>query len=220
MSSQSPPPVQYYELTDFTFHNGTTLPKVRLAYQILNPRQEKVAVVHTCFRGRISNTLTHADYALRDYKVIVLALFGNGESSSPSNTDNFPDKLDYMDCIKAQHQFLTEELKINEVDVMLGFSMGGQITYHWITTHRSFVKNVVIVCSSAKTSRHNFQFLEGPKTALQNAKDPESGIRAFGKGYSAWLTSAEWFDEELYKKAGFETLEAWDEMATWKGLGF
>ncbi|KAJ8108211.1 hypothetical protein OPT61_g8332 [Boeremia exigua] len=217
MSLQGPPPIQYYDIPNFTFYNGDTLPNVRLAYQILNPRQEKIAVVHTCFRGRIPTTLNHADYALRDYKVIVIAQFGNGESSSPSNTPKFPSKLDYMDCIKAQHKLLTEELKIDQVDVMLGFSMGGQITYHWITKHRSFVKNAIIVCSSAKTSRHNFQFLEGPKAGLQNAKDAESGIRAFGKGYSAWLTSAEWFDQELYKEMGFESLEAWDENATFKG---
>jgi homoserine acetyltransferase len=100
---------------------------------------------------------------------------------------------------------------------MLGFSMGGQITYHWIATHPYFVKNAVIVCSSARTSRHNVQFLEGPKTALESAATPEQGIRAFGKGYSAWLTSAEWFDQELYKDGGFETQEAWDEMATYTG---
>lgn len=217
MSSQGPPPIQYYELSNFTFHNGDTLPKVRIAYQVLNPRQEKVAIVHTCFRGRITGTLNHADYALRDYKVIVIALLGNGESSSPSNTDSFPAKLEYMDCIKAQHKLLTEELKIEQVDVMLGFSMGGQITYHWITTHRHFVKNAVIVCSSAKTSRHNFQFLEGPRAGLENAKDAEKGIRAFGKAYSAWLTSAEWFDQELWSKMGFDSLQAWDEMATFKG---
>ena len=116
MSSQGPPPIQHYDISNFTFHNGDTLPKVRIAYQILNPRQEKIAVVHTCFRGRISSTLNHADYALRDYKVIVIALFGNGESSSPSNTDSFPAKLEYMDCIEAQHKLLTEELKIEQVD--------------------------------------------------------------------------------------------------------
>ncbi|KAJ4350823.1 hypothetical protein N0V95_004375 [Ascochyta clinopodiicola] len=217
MSSQGPPAVQHYNISNFTFHNGDTLPSVRLAYQILNPRQTKVAVVHTCFRGRISTTLTHADWALRDYKVIVIALFGNGESSSPSNTPDFPATIDFMDCVKAQHKLLTEELQIDEIDVMLGFSMGGQITYHWIATHRTFVKNAVIVCSSARTSKHNFQFLEGPKAGLQNAKDAESGIRAFGKGYSAWLTSADWFDQELYKEMGFDDLSAWDESATFKG---
>ena len=37
MSSQGPPPIQHYDISNFTFHNGDTLPKVRIAYQILNP---------------------------------------------------------------------------------------------------------------------------------------------------------------------------------------
>jgi homoserine acetyltransferase len=209
--------IQYYDLHDFKFHNGVTLPNIRVAYKIINPHNSKIAIVHTCFRGRIDSTLTHANRAFRNHKVIVVALFGNGESSSPSNTPDFPKQLEYMDCVAAQHKFLTEGLEITEVDVMLGFSMGGQITYHWIATHPSFVKNAVIVCSSARTSRHNFQFLEGPRAALENAKDEDLGKRAFGKAYSAWLTSAEWFDQEKYTDLGFQSLSEWDEMATGKG---
>jgi homoserine acetyltransferase len=214
MTSTAPEPIQNYELTNFVFQDGTTVPSVRIAYQILHPEKTKIAIVHTCFRGRIASTLTHADGAFKDHKVIVIALFGNGESSSPSNTPSFPKTLDYQDCVKAQYQLLTQELGIQNVDVMLGFSMGGQITYHWITTQPSFVKNAVIVCSSAKTSQHNFQFLEGPRAALENAADPACGVRAFGKAYSAWLTSAEWFDQQLYTEMGFDTLAAWDEVAT------
>jgi homoserine acetyltransferase len=208
----SAPAIQTFELSDFIFHNGSTVPHVSIAYQILNPEKSKIAVVHTCFRGRINSTLTHANGALKDHKIVLLALFGNGESSSPSNTTGFPKKIEYMDCIKAQHKLLTRELGVEEIDVMLGFSMGGQITYHWIATHPTFVKTAVIVCSSAQTSRHNIQFLEGPRAALENAADPRRGVRAFGKAYSAWLTSAEWFDQELYQDLGFETQSAWDEV--------
>lgn len=210
-------PIKFHELNDFTFYNGITLPRVKIAYQILNPDKSKIAIVHTCFRGRIGTTLTHANGALKDHKIIVLALFGNGESSSPSNTPHFPEKIEYMDCVEAQHKFLTKELGIEKIDVMLGFSMGGQVTYHWIATYPSFVKNAVIVCSSAQTSRHNFQFLEGPRAALESAENSHRGMRAFGKAYSAWLTSAEWFDQELYTDMGFKSLHAWDEAATITG---
>lgn len=201
---------QYYTLRNFKFENGDTLPEVKLAYQILNPQNEKVAVVNTCFKGRLSTTLTHSSGAFKNHKIILIALLGNGESSSPSNTPNFPKKLEYMDCVRAEYKLLTEELKIESVDAILGFSMGGQITYHWITMYPGFIKKAVIVCSSARTSRHNFQFLEGPRAALESAKDEESGKYAFGKAYSAWLTSAEWFDQELYRSMGSESLELWD----------
>ena len=210
-------PLHVYEISDFKFHNGSTLPKLKLAYKILNPHNSKIAVVHTCFKGRLDTTLTHADGALKNHKIILIALLGNGESSSPSNTPNFPAQIEYMDCVSAQHSLLTTELGIKEVDVMLGFSMGGQMTYHWATSYPDFVKHAVIVCSSAKTSRHNYQFLEGPKAALQSAASPERGIRAFGKAYSAWLTSAEWFDEERYQEMGFQHLRDWDDVTTIQG---
>ncbi|KAH4936438.1 hypothetical protein HBI79_066550 [Parastagonospora nodorum] len=209
--------IQHYEINNFRFQDGTVVSRVKVAYQIINPTKSKIAVVHTCFRGRLSTTLNFSNGVLKDHKIILVALFGNGESSSPSNTPDFPETLDYQDCVKAQHILLTQELGVDHVDVMLGFSMGGQITYHWIVTHTSFVRYAVIICSSAKTSQHNYQFLEGPKAALESAVDESRGKRAFGKAYSAWLTSAEWFDGALYKDMGFNTLSAWDEVATGTG---
>lgn len=213
---------QGYEIQDFKFQDGTTLASARLAYLDLNPTASKTALVITCFRGRLQSTVTFANGALRDYRIIVVALFGNGESSSPSSTPEFPSTIDYRDCVHAQHHLLTRHLKIDTLDVAVGFSMGGQCTYYWTVMFPEMVKNAVIICSSARTSRHNYQFLEGPKAALQNSVDyavrdrtapaskPLRGLQAFGKAYSAWLTSAEWFDQEMYKSLGYETLSDWD----------
>jgi homoserine acetyltransferase len=220
--------IKSFEISNFAFENGTLLPSAKLCYLDLNPTASKTALVITCFRGRLQSTTNFADGALKDHRVIVVALFGNGESSSPSNTD-FPESLRYMDCVRAQKELLTSHLGLQSVDVVVGFSMGGQCTYHWSVMYPEFVKNAVIICSSARTSKHNYQFLEGPKAALETAVDfvdkslaassdgPSRGIRAFGKAYSAWLTSAEWFDQELYKSLGYETLEDWDTDITWKG---
>ncbi|KAJ5908703.1 hypothetical protein N7495_001385 [Penicillium taxi] len=215
--------LQYYDLQNFTFQNGVTLPNVRIAYRDFNPTSQKTAVIHTCFLGRINNTLNFKTGVLKTYRVIVIALFGNGESSSPSTQTDFPSVLDYQDCVKAQYKLITEHLKLLSLDVMLGFSMGGQCTYHWTAMYPEVVKNAVIICSSAKTSLHNRQFLEGPKAALENSVDynseswtvhkqpPLRGLHAFARAYSAWLTSAEWFEEQLFQKGGFNTLGEWSE---------
>jgi homoserine acetyltransferase len=217
---------KYVDLKDFAFQNGTRLPHVRLAYKVFNPHATKVALIPTCFRGRIDSTLNFASGALQEYRIIVVALFGNGESSSPSNTVGFPELLDYQDCVRAQYALLTRQLDIRSIDVMLGFSMGGQCTYHWIAMYPDFIRNAVIMCSSARTSLHNYQFLEGPKAALENAVDyaplncrPKEmtvarGLNAFGKAYSAWLTSAHWFEQKRFKDLGYETLQDWDKATT------
>ena len=213
--------IQYYELKDFTFQNGATLPSVRLAYREINPTGWKTALIPTCFHGRINSTLNFTNGVLRDHRVIVVALLGNGESASPSNTPNFPSHLDYRDCVRAQFELVTKHLQINSVDVMVGFSMGGQATYHWLALYPQMIHNAVIICSAAKTSLHNYQFLEGPKNALLNSVDyndgsftlhgklPVRGLHAFGQAYSAWLTSAEWFEERLFERLGYKTLKDW-----------
>jgi homoserine acetyltransferase len=219
MSIQETTEIKFFDLYNFTFQDGTSLAHVHLAYQESNPHASKVALIPTCFRGRIQSTLNLADGALRDHRIIVVALFGNGQSSSPSNTPGFPSSIDYRDCIRAQYELCTKYLNISSLDVMMGFSMGGQCTYYWTVTYPTFVRNAIIICSSAQTSRHNYQFLEGPKAALENSIDyaienrtskPLRGLIAFGKAYSAWLTSAEWFEQELFKNSGYESLQDWD----------
>jgi homoserine O-acetyltransferase len=212
--------IQHFKLDDFTFSDQTKLPIV-LAYREFNSTCKKTALIPTCFRGRINDTWNFSNGALKEYRVIVVALFGNGESSSPGNTPNFPSTLDYRDCVRAQHKLITDHLRISHLDVMVGFSMGGQCTYHWTAMYPELVRNAVVICSSAKTSLHNYQFLEGPKSALLNSIDygdenmrsqkqpPIRGLHAFGRAYSAWLTSAEWFEQRLFESQGFKSLQEW-----------
>jgi homoserine acetyltransferase len=110
------------------------------------------------FAGRINDTLNFTPGALKDYHVIVVGMLGGGESSSPSNDVSFPngDSLRYEDCIKSQYILVTEHLGLKSLDLVAGHSMGGQQAYYWAVMHGSgpdpFVKNVVPICSSAKTS--------------------------------------------------------------------
>ncbi|KAH7024333.1 Alpha/Beta hydrolase protein [Microdochium trichocladiopsis] len=244
--------VRYYSIPNFRFQDGTALPVARIAYLYINSSASKLALIPTCFKGTFHTTLNFCTGALRDHRIIVAAQFGNGESSSPSNTttssspttdnnnndnnDNaspFPAKIDYRDSVAAQHALLTQHLGITTpIDVVLGFSLAGQCTYYWAATHPSLVQRAVVICSSARTSGHNRQFLEGPAAALENAIDfagrkqvaPAGlargrlecprGVRAFAKAYSAWLTSAEWYDLEKWRELRYESLAAYDEDAT------
>ncbi|CAK7568623.1 MAG: hypothetical protein SEPTF4163_006619 [Sporothrix epigloea] len=224
---------QRHIIKNFTFSDGTVLPSVVVAYQVFNPSVEKTALVITCFRGRLQNTCTFAKGALQGHRIVVAALLGNGESSSPSNTADFPqDMLSYEDCVRALNDLLHNALHIKILDVVIGFSMGGQATYYWLMMYPDMVRRAVIICSSASTSGHNVQFLEGPRFALLNSIDyvpiamrrktdaalPHEhcvrGIQAFGKAYSAWLTSAEWFDKGCFRTLGFNSRADWDKAVT------
>ncbi|KAI1378652.1 Alpha/Beta hydrolase protein [Hypoxylon crocopeplum] len=217
--------IEFFDIPNFTFQNNTTL-NIRLAYQQFNRSAAKTALIPTCFRGRIHSTFNFSLGALRDYRVIVVALLGNGESSSPSNTLGFPSTIGYRDCVRAQHHLLTQGLNITSLDVVVGFSMGGQCAYYWTALYPQMVKSAVAICSAARTSRHNYQFLEGPRAALENSIDyvaerngvgrleAPRGLRAFGKAYSAWLTSVSWFEDQLYQELGYQSLDEWDQAVT------
>ena len=212
--------ITHYTIPNFRFHAGSTL-SIRVAYRSFNPSCAKVVCIPTCYGGRINTTLNFTSGALQDYHVVVIAMLGNGESSSPSNTPDFP-QVDYRDCVRAQYEVLTKELGVKELEAVIGFSMGAQQAYYWACMYPDFIKNAVVICGSAKTSPHNYAFLEGPKGALMNSIDyadgeykvkgvkPLRGLRAFGRAYSAWLTSAAWFRERMWEtKLGYASVEDW-----------
>lgn len=142
------------------------------------------------------------------YFIIVPALFGNGQSASPSNTQQqqqphrdlthtttpFPD-ITFQDNVTAQHRLVTEHLGISHARAVLGWSMGAGQTYQWLTQFPDFMDLAVPFCGSAKTSLHNQVFLEGVKSALLAAKGAVSGGICKGeatsvddKGYRNWTT--------------------------------
>lgn len=236
-----PTGVKYHTIPSFTFLSGTTLHDVKVAYRSYNEDSTAGAVLlPTCMSGRINTTLTFNEKpndCLSKYHIIVVAMLGNGESSSPSNKSFFPapGSLHYEDVVKAQYHLVTEGLKLKSLEAVIGFSMGGQQAYHWAVMYPDFVKRMVGICTSARTSPHNYAFLEGPIAAMTNAMDyvawkqiqqkiangeevgphlkevrPTKALSAFRRTYAPWLTSAKWFsDREWQKKLGFKTLEDW-----------
>ncbi len=68
--------------------------------------------------------------------LVATVLFGNGHSSSPSNTPEpfhgprFPITT-IRDNVEAVHRLLTEELHIPHLRAILGFSMGAQQVFQW-----------------------------------------------------------------------------------------
>ena len=70
------------------------------------------------------------------YFIIVPNMFGNGLSTSPSNTPapwngpRFP-KITAYDNVRQQHRLVTEKFGIEKVKLVTGWSMGALQTYHW-----------------------------------------------------------------------------------------
>lgn len=231
---------QTYNLGDFALKSGGRIPNAHIAYKTFGDKANPAIIYPTWYSGAIGDNewLIGKDKTLNPdkYFIIITALFGNGQSSSPSNTPDlrpFPDVLFY-DNIKAQHTLVTKHLGISHARAVLGWSMGAGQTYQWATQYPDFMDLVVPFCGSAKTSLHNQVFLEGVKTAVLAAKGASSagivkgetsggsgyrgwteaeksvGLKALGRVYAGWGFSQAFYRAKLYQKAstlGFKDLE-------------
>jgi homoserine acetyltransferase len=132
------------------------------------------------------------------YFIIIPALFGNGQSSSPSNTSlgrQFP-KVSLYDNVGAQYRLVAERLGVRHARAVVGWSMGAQQTYQWATQYPDFMDLIVPFCGSARTSLHNQIFLERVKSALLASKGGASVRSGNGGSTTAAGKPRTWSEEE------------------------
>jgi homoserine O-acetyltransferase len=98
------------------------------------------------------------------YFIVVPNMFGNGLSSSPSNTPPPIDRAAFphitlCDNVVCQHRMVTERLGIKRVKLVVGFSMGAQQALQWGALYSDIVDAIAPICGSARTSPHNYLYL-------------------------------------------------------------
>jgi homoserine O-acetyltransferase/O-succinyltransferase len=125
------------------------------------------------------------------YFIIVVDAFGNGVSSSPSNSPTQPGtafpEFTIRDIIHAQYRLVTEILGIERLHGVAGISMGGMITYGWVTTYSDFVEKAVPVVASPRRSAHDLIFealfrkiLEGQGAESDESVREAAALYVFG----------------------------------------
>ena len=217
-----------YELGDIELLSGETLLSAKLAYKTygaLNSDKNNVILLPTFYTGthKRNEGFFGANRAINPEKhfIISINLFGNGLSTSPSNADKkqrgskFP-TITLWDNIKCQHELLTKNFDIEKIALVTGWSMAGCQSYQWAAQYPEMVEAILPFCASAKTSEHNFVFLEGVKAALcadpiwnngDYSSPPIEGLKAFGRVYAGWAFSQSFFREKKYKELGFKNVE-------------
>jgi homoserine O-acetyltransferase len=131
--------------------SGLTYRGARLAYKTygeLDAKRSNAIVYCTPFGAQHTDIefMIGAGNALdpTKYFIIVPNLFGNGLSSSPSNTrppfdgSRYPQFTIY-DNVMVQHRLITEALDIAKLRLVYGWSMGGIQAYHWAACFRKWL---------------------------------------------------------------------------------
>ena len=216
-----------FELGDVRLQSGAVLKNAELVYTTygtLGPKGDNAIVLPTFYTGtHLRNEALFGPGRAIDparHFVVSINLFGNGYSSSPSNSTapqdgpRFP-RVTLFDNVACQHRLLTE-LGVRRIALILGWSMAAMQAYQWAAQYPDMVEAILPYCGAARCSPLNFAFLDGPKAALQtdaawNEGDytarPEKGLRSFARVYVAWAYSDRFFGEALYRELGFSTLE-------------
>ena len=222
------PDYEIFEAGDVVLQSGLTYRRARLAYKTYGALDaaKSNAIVYPTSYGAQHHDLEWAispDKALdpTKYFIVIMNKFGNGLSSSPSNTPPSFDRARWphftmTDNVRVQQRLLHEVFGIERVKLVYGFSMGAQQAFHWGALFPERVARIAAICGSAKTSAHNVVFLEGVKAALTAdpawqdgwfATPPVRGFQAMGRVYAGWGLSQAFYREEEWRKLGFSSLE-------------
>ncbi|RUP13302.1 MAG: alpha/beta fold hydrolase [Methylobacterium sp.] len=207
-----------FELGDLTLQSGAVLPGAQLRWKThgtLSPGRDNVVLYPTSYGAQHPDLewLIGPDGVLDPNRwfIVIPDMFGNGLSSSPSNTPDWPALVTAWDNVHAQRRLLAEMWGIERLHAVYGWSMGAQQAYHWAALFPDRVARAVINCGSARTATHNRVFLKGLMAVLEAAPEhggggrfsaePAAALRAFGRIYAGWALSQDFYRADLHRTA-------------------
>jgi homoserine O-acetyltransferase/O-succinyltransferase len=214
-----------FELGSFALQSGHVLREAKLVYRTygtLAADRRNVVLYPTSFGAHHTDIdwLVRPEGILdpRRWFVVIPNMFGNGLSTSPSNSDDAGPAfaVTHHDNVAAQDRLLREVFGVETLALVYGWSMGAQQAYHWAVLHPERVRRVAALCGTARTSEHNLVFLRSLEAALQAdpawdgvrfTSTPERGFRAFARIYASWAASQAFYREGLYRGLGYADLE-------------
>ncbi len=223
-SAEPKPERHEFVLHNFRTESGVVLPEAHIVYGTygtLNADRSNAILLPSHYMadltgyGFLLKSPACPDCALDASRLFLVTseLFGNGRSSSPSNTPapfdgpRFP-VMTIRDNVNAVHQMLTEQLRIEHLRAVVGFSMGAQQAFQWAVSYPTFMDKAVATSGTAKTYGHGIVRLEGQIAALtadpafmngDYKTEPAKGLEAFGMVWAGWLFSQEWWRKELWR---------------------
>jgi homoserine O-acetyltransferase len=224
-------PHQYLELGDFELQTGMRLPNAKLAYKThgtLNEAKDNAILFPHMYSGTPRDMETRFVGEGRpldpsQYFIILPGQFGNGFSSSPSNTPlpnnqgAFPPVM-IGDDVRAQHRLVTEQFGISELQLVLGWSMGAEQTYEWAVRYPDLVKRAAPFAGTARTTPHCFMFVRLHEDVIKSdpgwhsgfykdCRDVHLGLRRHAQVWSVMGATQELYKREAWRDAGFVSLD-------------
>jgi homoserine O-acetyltransferase/O-succinyltransferase len=208
-----------FDAGDLTLQSGAVLRGARLSWKThgtLSAARHNVIVYPTSYGAQHPDLewLIGPDSVLDPTRwfVVIVDMFANGLSSSPSDTADYPSLVTIFDNVHAQRRALHALFGIERVACVYGWSMGALQAYHWAALFPDAVDRIVVNCGVARTAVHNKVFLRGLMAILEAAPEhtgggrfsaePMAAKRAFGRIYAGWALSQDFYRAGLHLASG------------------
>jgi homoserine O-acetyltransferase/O-succinyltransferase len=199
-----------YDAGDLTLQSGARIPSARLSWKAhgtLSSARDNVIIYPTSYGAQHPDLewLIGPDKILDPTRwfIVIPDMFGNGLSSSPSDTQDYPTLVTIHDNVQLQRRALNDLFGIGHIACVYGWSMGALQAYHWAAMFPDAVERIVVNCGVARTAAHNQVFLRSLMATLEAAPqhigngrfsaEPRAAKRAFGRIYAAWALSQDFY---------------------------
>ena len=221
---------QKFRLGDYQLQQGATLRDSWISYRThgkLNAAKDNAILFPHMYSG------SHKDMELYiqqgwacdpdKYFIILPGQLGNGVSSSPSNTPPpynmgaFP-RVQIEDDVIAQHRLVTEEFGIEELALVVGWSMGAQQTYEWAVRFPDMVKRAMPIAGTAQCTPHDQTYIRSVMDTIKT--DPNfdngfyteahachAGLRRHAQYWAVMGCCTEFYRVDEWKKSGFSSTD-------------
>ena len=220
-----------FPLGRFHFACGQTLENAHLAYRVfgeLAADGTNLVLMPTSY-GAWPEDLDWVVGPILDpehWCVVVVSQFGNGRSSSPSNSAMGLAEggwcVSHADNVRAQRLLLEEVFGVESPALIYGWSMGAQQGYHWAVLEPQRCQRLLALCGTARTTAHNRLFLLSLRQALTADPawngagfngEPLQGLRTFALIYASWAASQPFYAAGAHLRLGYATVDDYVEQA-------
>ncbi len=165
---------QFHDLGECPLESGEVIEDCKIGYRTvgqLNAASSNAVLIVTWGLGTSEEVLANETVIGPEgwvdpdrHFIVIIDAFGNGVSSSPSNSRTQPGGdfpvFTIPDMVHAQHRFVTEGLGIEQVHAVAGISFGAMATYGWAMHYPGYLARGVPVVGTPRRSPFDLMFGE------------------------------------------------------------
>ncbi len=180
--------LRFADLGECPLENGQVIRDCRLGYRTfgtLNPEKSNAVLFPTWLAGT-TRDLADLEFIgpgkMADstkHFVIAVEAFGNGVSSSPSNSESQPGerfpRFTIRDLVAAQDRLITHHLGLHRLQGVMGISMGALAALQWTVSHPEILGWAVSIVGSPRLTSYDLLLWQAQLSAVASTRGGAGG---------------------------------------------